>query len=339
MTAPGTELKRLESQRELVPAARCVVCGAGESATLASVTMTAADLATRIGLTEAGDQIRYELCTACGLVYRDPRPSSRTLAAYYAEVCPANEPAQAPDDADRNPRYARRRRARFRAVYRSVRPLLPDRALVVDVGALDGASLLPFLAAKGTGVAVDPGFPARTPVDPRISTYTALDDFVADRGNADCVISTQTFEHLLDPVNALREALRAVSERGVVLVEVPYDLLAMLPDDGAARIDAGHPEHLSFFTDTSLRALAREAGGDVVSCRVGVHTHAYGGLIPTLTLIARRRRGGARPACATRPEPITSERLRAVLASDRTSVRRLQRVRQIAGIVRGHGRW
>jgi hypothetical protein len=339
MTARGAALTRLSSLRELVPADGCVICGADESATLASVSMTTSDLATRIGLTEAGDEIRHELCTACGFVYKDPRPSARTLAAYYTEVCPANEPAQAPADADRNPRYARRRRARFRAVYKSVRPLLPDRPVVVDVGALDGASLVPFLAAKGTAVAVDPGFPARRPVDPRISTYATLDEFVADRGQADCVISTQTFEHLLDPVTALREALRAVSERGVVLVEVPYDLLAMLTPGGVAPGDAGHPEHLNFFADASLRALAAEAGGDVVSCRVGVHTHAYGGLIPTLTLIARRCGSGPRPAPATPAEPVTSKRLRAILAADRAVVHRLQRVRQIAGLLRGHGRW
>jgi hypothetical protein len=289
-------------------------------------------------LLERGDELEFDLCASCGLVFLSPRYSADTLARYYAVTCPENELRTLPADHGTNPRYARRERARFLRLARLVRRHSPHAKLVVDVGASDGASLRPFLDAGARGIAIEPGLDARTPADARLEARPSLEALKAEGLEPDVVLSTQTFEHLLSPRLMARTALGTMADDGLLVVEVPYDLLWMnFMLEPAEPVLAGHPEHLNFFTSDSLARLASIWGYDVVEVLVGSQIQKYGGLIPSITLVARPRRSGARARSNDRPGPL--EPFTKTLDRDRVTVRRAQRRLRVLGVLARRGRW
>jgi hypothetical protein len=83
------------------------------------------------------------------------------------------------------------------------------------------------------------------------------------------VTFSHSLEHLLDPVGALHSAarlLRASTRDGYVHVAVPHWRAAkrLLAGQGIAWI---FPEHISYFTQSSLRAAFAAAGFEVVEMR------------------------------------------------------------------------
>jgi hypothetical protein len=331
------ELARLPIRRRLEDVPRCPGCDLGPAQELSRIAVERDNPACRLGLLEPGDVVALRLCTACGLVFLAPRPSDDTLAAYYRETCPANEALTLPADRATNPRYRRRERARFQQLARLTLRYVRTPAVVADVGALDGASMVPFLARGARAVAIDPGFPARNPADPRVEHCDSLAK-LRDRGPApDVLLSTQTFEHLTDPLGVAREMAITLLEDGIAVVEVPYDLLAMpLLLEGHQDTAELHPEHLNFFSSRSLAHLMAQAGLHVVEVRVGGQIHKYGGIIPSITAIGRR-------SASTAPQPRAARAGAAALADilrqDRRRVRFEQQRLKAVNVLARRGRW
>jgi Methyltransferase domain len=331
-------LDRLRGGRVLEPAAECPGCGEGSWRTVRRYATRGDDLAFPRGLLELGDELAFELCARCGLVFLSPRYSADTLARYYAVTCPENELRTLPADHATNPRYARRERARFLQLARLVRRHSPRAKLVVDVGACDGASLRPYLDAGARAIAIEPGLDARIPADARLEARPSLEALEEEGLEPDVVISTQTFEHLLSPRIMARTALETMGENGLLVVEVPYDLLWMnFMRDPAEPVRAGHPEHLNFFTSDSLARMASIWGYVVVDVSPGAQIQKYGGLIPSITLVARPR-GSANGSRASDPlappEPFAK-----TLDRDRATVWRALQRQRILGILGRRGRW
>ena len=330
---------RLAKPRQLEIAEACPGCGAADEERLGHTVIGADDFGAAVGLVDAGDVLHYELCRQCGLVFLDPRYAEDTLDHFYSDVCPVNEEVILPPDREVNPRYARREATRWRLLRRLVRRHAGKVASVVDLGALDGASLVPFAEDGAHVIAIEPGWEERKPAHPAIVAFSSLAEFERSGEQVDCVISTQTFEHLRFPGDALRGAARVVRPGGAVVVEVPYDLLSMralLVDGSDATVTFGHCEHINFFSRISLERMARSAGLDVVRSMSMVQIHKYGGLIPSLTLIARVGPGPAAPGEA---EPVTRDDLADELRREWTRIRVLQRRHQIPNVLRGLGRW
>jgi hypothetical protein len=331
-------LDRLPGRRVLESAGECPGCGEGSWRTVRRHVTEEGDLAFGRGLLELGDELAFELCAHCGLVFLSPRYSADTLATYYAVTCPENELRTLPADHDTNPRYARRERARFVQLARLVRRHSPQPKLVVDIGALDGASLRPFLDAGARAIAIEPGLDARIPADTRMEARPSLEALQAEGVEPDVVISTQTFEHLLSPRMMARTALETMGADGLLVVEVPYDLLWMsFMRDPAEPVRAGHPEHLNFFTSDSLARMASIWGARVVEVSPGAQIQKYGGLIPSITLVARPGgsadgSGAHEPLGPLEPFPETLDR-------DRPIVWRALQRQRIRGILGRRGRW
>lgn len=331
-------VERLPVRRALEQPAECPGCGEASWTTLRRHITLAGDSACERGLLESGDEVAFELCAFCGLVFLSPRFSADTLACYYEVTCPANESRILPADSDTNPRYARRERARFARLARLVRRHDPHAKVVVDVGASDGASLLPFLDSGARGIAIEPGLDARVPADARLEARPSLEALKAEGIEPDVVLSTQTFEHLRSPRLMARTALETMGDAGLLVVEVPYDLLAMsfMLDPGEPVL-VGHSEHLNFFTSDSLARMASSWGYIVVDVLVGAQIQKYGGLIPSITLVARPRGSIARSRSAEQHNP--PESLAKTLERDRPAVWRAQQRLRFLGILAGRGRW
>lgn len=331
-------LDRLPGRRVLDPALECPGCGEGSWRTVRRHVTEEGDLAVPRGLLEPGDELAFELCADCGLVFLSPRYSADTLDRYYAVTCPENELRTMPADRDSNPRYARRERARFLQLARLVHRHKPHPKLVVDVGALDGASLRPFLDAGARAMAIEPGLDARTPADARVEARPSLEALQAEGLAPDVVISTQTFEHLRSPRAMAHTALQTMAEDGLLVVEVPYDLLWMeFMRDPEQPVRAGHPEHLNFFTSDSLARMASIWGCEVLEVSPGAQIQKYGGLIPSITLLARPRRLQDRSGEHDRLGPLES--YVETLDRDRPIVWRALQRQRILGILGRRGRW
>lgn len=331
-------VERLPVRRALEPPAECPGCGGGSWSTLRRHITAAGDSACERGLLETGDELAFELCGACGLVFLSPRFSADTLACYYEVTCPANEQLTVPADSDTNSRYSRRERARFARLARLVWRHRPDAKVVVDVGASDGASLRPFLDSGARGLAIEPGLDARIAADARLEARPSLEALKAEGIEPDVVISTQTFEHLLSPRLMARSAVAAMGDAGLLVVEVPYDLLWMnfILDSGEPVL-VGHSEHLNFFTSDSIARMASSWGCVVVEVLVGTQIQKYGGLIPSITLVARPL--GPVPDPRSDEPQGSREPLARTLQRDRAAVRSAQQRERIRGILGRRGRW
>lgn len=136
--------------------------------------------------------------------------------------------------------------------------------LAVDIGGNDG-TLLHAIASK-TGCRVlnveasknmaklsrENGVP--------VSDHGLFDDGVSDaimaeRGGADLIVMTNTFNHISDPVGFMRHVAHAMNPGGMLVIEVPSarELLR------AAAFDTIYLEHVSIF---SLRTLVDTIWGD-----------------------------------------------------------------------------
>jgi SAM-dependent methyltransferase len=328
-------------ERELIDAETCPACGSPSPQQIGSVTIPPNHLGCKVGLLEPNDRLRRDLCKRCGLIFLNPRYSDKTLEDFYREVCPANEAVVFPPDRHVNRCYARRERARWRRLYKLASRHAQGHKIrsALDVGALDGASLLPFIDSGAKAYVIEPGWESRTSAHPSIEAFDSIDAMANDGVQVDCLISTQTFEHLLRPGEFLRDCLRLLRPDGTLVIEVPFDLLSMggvLNGQGATRL--GHCQHLNFYTPTSLRRLARSAGLRVIRSMPGVEVHKYGGLHPSVTVVAAPEPELRNGDVATDPT-IALEDLAAEVKQSRARVRALQRVYQVQGLFKGLGRW
>jgi SAM-dependent methyltransferase len=330
-------LARLPARRRLETVSRCPGCDLGPACDLRVVTLEPEHAACRLGLFESGDVVAFRFCSSCGMVFLTPRPSEETLALYYRETCPRNEDHTLPPDRETNPRYRRRQRARFGRLARLASRHAARPKVVADLGALDGASLVPFLARGARAIAVDPGFLSRDAADRRIEHRDSL-AALRERGPApDVVLSTQTFEHLGDPLAMAREIAATLVDGGVAVIEVPYDLLEMgFLFDAGAHVPELHPEHLNFYSSWSLASLMAHAGLELQELRVGAQIHAYGGLIPSITAVGRRT---PQPAAPVAPRGHSLAELPRVIDGDRWRVRVEQQRLKVLGVLTRRGRW
>jgi SAM-dependent methyltransferase len=228
----------------------CPLCG-GTSATT---------VATRDGKT--GKALHTVQCNGCGLGYTDPLPTPSELAAYYENVYRQDYKA-ASEPQLRHVLRAARNAARRWQWLREKLPI-PAGARTLDIGASSGefVFLASTLGYRATGFEPHKGYAGfgvrELGVDVRQGTLEANLPSVAHE-KFDVVSMFHVLEHLPDPVATLRQLSEALSDHGVLYIEVP----------DATRFGSPHymffRAHLLYFTRQSLRSLARAAGLDVVA--------------------------------------------------------------------------
>jgi len=204
-------------------------------------------------------EYRLMRCRSCGTVAAHPRPTPGELMHFYNVHDEYNSPP-----APLSAATAKRRAARIAAC---IRRHAPAAASVLEIGCLHG-HLLHGLRQHGFSVAgADICDSARQYA---LSTYgvTVHPGEVPPpslEGGFDVLILSHVVEHLIAPVDFLRNASRFLKPGGLCLMEVPG------LDTPLFRLFGEHfnmvkpPEHINFFDHDSGRALHGQAGLDVVA--------------------------------------------------------------------------
>jgi SAM-dependent methyltransferase len=214
---------------------------------------------------------RIHQCPACGLGFVHPRPRADETSSFYAlEAYYTQGRSHMPDV--RSGFIARLREHLAWRVDRSesivdvARRELAPRSTVVDVGC-GGGDLLRQLGAMGhraIGVERDAAALSRGgELDVFEGTAEQLPDEL-EHCSADALVFSHVLEHLVDPVGALGRAAAVLKPRGVLIAEVPNNEALIARRSGLAWEHLDIPRHINFFSEATLRALARAAGYEPV---------------------------------------------------------------------------
>lgn len=204
--------------------------------------------------------VRTVRCAACGLIMTNPMPTPEALADFYA-----HHYRRYYRGSDRpTPRHIRKfqleKRAAYHAQIMSDTGLLHQGMAILDVGCAEG-SLLDALRrscapSRLAGVEPSAGYAAYAQSRFGLEVWPSLDQLSDNK--YDLIIAVHVLEHLINPVEYLRNLASRLAEHGRVYLDVPdaarYSSLADL-----------HVAHLYHFTERTFAALLEKAGLQVAS--------------------------------------------------------------------------
>jgi SAM-dependent methyltransferase len=218
-------------------------------------------------LFNSGEFIRYERCADCGTVFRNPRlPAAYRINRYVEKILPA--------DAKRLDPKSQVHYWYMMQVIRRLRPAATAGRLL-DFGCGAGGFLLEARAAgfDVMGLEVNRDLAAHILRTYDIPVYQGLvDDSAFAPERFDVIISSQVFEHLLDPCRTLRELRDHLRPSGLILIEFPnlHDIRERLRR-GATMDDS----HLFYFSRRSLGRLLGDAGFRVLAVQEGLRPYRF----------------------------------------------------------------
>jgi 2-polyprenyl-3-methyl-5-hydroxy-6-metoxy-1,4-benzoquinol methylase len=235
-----------------------------------------------------GNPLRTVLCTVCGLVWTNPRPTAADMNAYYETSYRADYKGHRTPPLRKIVRGfigAANRRSTLRQVLAPREGAPYDRPRMLDVGC--GAGELVYLMRRD-GVdasGVEPGIEfaefARTVLHVPIQT-AAVDAASVRPESQDLVTMFHALEHVPDPLAVLTTVGTWIRNGGHLVVEVP---------NIAARVQAPghqyHYAHLYHFTGSTLGALGEAAGLRLTETR---YTDDRGNVICVFQRAGDRRR-------------------------------------------------
>jgi 2-polyprenyl-3-methyl-5-hydroxy-6-metoxy-1,4-benzoquinol methylase len=194
------------------------------------------------------------ICNGCGLVSHDPLPSEAEVDAFYAERYRlAYKGAMTPKRKHslRAQRGAARRAARFA-------PLLQSGARVLDIGASSGEFVYAMsqLGFDAHGIEPNQGYAQWA-----IQTYGVhienlpFRDALVEPGSFDFIHLNHVFEHLAEPLEALKMFRQWLSDDGLLFIEVPN-----LQGVQKQRRTLFHYAHIWNFSPHTFVSLMKKAG-------------------------------------------------------------------------------
>lgn len=219
------------------------------------------------------------LCTRCGFVTFDPRPSSEDLDRKYQYLyslssVQAEAAGNLGSDTGRSAEL-------FRHTKKYIRNGPSE---ILDFGGGNGRLLSRFVNAGHRCSIVDY---VSTPLPGIAHIGKSIDDVAADR-KFDLIICSHVLEHLADPKSVVDKLARHLSPGGVLYVEVPMELWRNVP------LPVEPVTHINFFSACSLRALLEYSKLDVLECRDGTFIAPNGDLALASRAMARCSGAGER---------------------------------------------
>jgi 2-polyprenyl-3-methyl-5-hydroxy-6-metoxy-1,4-benzoquinol methylase len=275
---------------------RCPVCDDDAWSTLGSARFVR-DAAGRSDYERLRDRVLFELwakdahelvvtfclCEGCGFVTYLPRPSEHELSQKYAFLSEHEPRAGRKPDLDR---------LRSKALAAWVEPSLDGRATtLLDLGGGRGELLSSFVAAGHRCCVVDFD---REPL-PGVAWAGSSLDALPATCSFGAVIASHVLEHLADPLSVARALRRHLQPDGFLFVEVPLEILG-----GPPRMREP-VTHVSFFCESSLRALLERSGFAIVSCQTVAALFASGAHRYAVRAVARRDAHEPDPSAPPRP--------------------------------------
>lgn len=206
-------------------------------------------------------------CSVCGLIYANPLPIPEHIEQHYGippeEYWQTEAFAPEPDH--------------FQEEFAKMKSLVPGAKTYLDIGSGTGKTLLAALnnGFDAYGIEGSRAFYERAvkSVPDRIS-HTTIEAAEFPEGKFDVVSFGAVLEHLYDPSEAIKKALRWLSPTGVIWLEVPnagylYSRLMNFyfwlgRTDFVVNISPMHrPFHLYEFTEQAFRENGRRSGYEI----------------------------------------------------------------------------
>ncbi|MCC6217392.1 MAG: class I SAM-dependent methyltransferase [Polyangiaceae bacterium] len=222
--------------------------------------------------------LRFVLCGRCGLVTYLPRASADEVDQKYrflARIEPPRPERRAVRALDRR---------RSGELFHWAAAWLPAGGAVLDFGGGNGALLATFVE-HGYRAGVVDYVPHAVPGVERLGS--TLDE-VPPEQRFDVVLASHVLEHLAAPVAVLERLRDRLAPGGVLVVEVPLEIVGGLP-----RFEEP-VTHVSFFSEDSLSVALERAGLEVLQVGVEASTFESGARKLGVRAIARRGSGSAR---------------------------------------------
>jgi len=199
---------------------------------------------------------------------------------------------------------------------------IPRGAKVFEFGCNDGV-LLEQLQSRGfvcSGIDASDNVAALARAKSlEVTTGFLSVDFVRAKGyegRFDIVTCSNVFAHIHDLSSILQAVKKLLTPNGLFSIEVHDGEL--LVNEG--QFDTVYHEHLTYFTEVTLRCLLERAGFDFISCE---HTAMHGG---GLRLIARHGTGVIDHSPIEVAEPIPGEFMATCIDRCQDELKRLQKV-------------
>lgn len=215
--------------------------------------------------------IRYERCRQCGTVMRNPRmPAGARLDKYEDKILPPEEKELKPSN-----------QTHYGYMMRWVNRLLPLESgrRLFDFGCGAGGFLVEAQAAGFDVMGLELNRDLATFVE-ETHGIPVFQGLVSDEGlrgeKFDVVLSSQVFEHLLDPRETLEQLMPLLAKPGILVIEVPSLLDTRERLRRGSRMD---DSHFFYFTPSSLSRMLSDQGLRIVKIEQGLRPYR---LVPSL---------------------------------------------------------
>lgn len=164
---------------------------------------------------------------------------------------------------------------------------VPEGGRVLDVGC-GGGSFATYLPGRAY-VGLDPFFAEDAPPGRDIRAETVAQHAAKHAATYDAAVALQVIEHVADPLGVVREMAVCLKPGGVLVIGVPSwpSTLTAIPNF----VMNAPPHHLSWWNETSLRALATRLGLSVEAVQP-VPVARAGGIICWMARLAPRAPDG-----------------------------------------------
>ena len=203
-------------------------------------------------------RLNHVACDKCSLIRQYPLPSEEDLASYYQDFYRSDyqktvEPTE---------KHIKKRQQEAAHRLAHLSPLLASGAEIIDFGCGSGE----FIAACNSVGFMGKGFEPGSGYATFASSTRGLNvenkgwqDYEVDTP-ADAVASFHVFEHLVDPVAALRKAQSWIKPNGLIYIEVP-DTQHFIEKKGFGCL---HMAHTLAFTNFTLEYVGALCGMEIV---------------------------------------------------------------------------
>ncbi len=209
-----------------------------------------------------------EKCRDCGFVFAAPRPSAEALDRFYTSTYFERDRAT-------NLGYANYRSVaeeNARRMWHEFKLLLAGRAVsprrVLDVGCATGGFLAEAKADQWEGVGVEFSEFAIDVARREFGLQVLKGDVFhpeLPEHSFGLVTMWHVLEHVIDPLATLDQARKLLAPGGLLFVELPNWSSVGRRVRGVRWSQLKPPEHINFFTPTSLALAARKAGLKILS--------------------------------------------------------------------------
>ena len=202
------------------------------------------------------------VCSVCRLAFTVPRPTPAELDAFYTESYFAADTEGLGYSDYRGDSWAE---ANARAMWASLHAwalIDPPETSVLDIGCATGAFLSEARTANWRVHGVEKAGSAAE-VARREFGVPVENDLAEVPGTFGLVTMWHVLEHLLDPVDALVQARLKVASGGYLFIELPQWGALGRRKNGSDWSQLRPPEHINFFSKSSLRFALESAGWDV----------------------------------------------------------------------------